>query len=97
MTNKEITFSMVELKEIYKKTIERLNNEMVLNDILKYELATKTLEKHSNDYKHLESQLNAYFDLLNKTVSTLEIERINAKIDIIVDNQFNLIDELMNI
>ena len=31
MTNKEITFTMQELKEIYKKALKRLNNEMVLN------------------------------------------------------------------
>ena len=31
MTNKEITFTMKELKEIYKKALKRLNNEMVLN------------------------------------------------------------------
>ena len=37
MTNKEITFTMQELKEIYKKALKRLNNEMVLNQSLKYQ------------------------------------------------------------
>lgn len=98
MTNKEITFTMQELKEIYKKALERLNNEMVLNQSLKYQLATNTLEKYDMTYKRLEMQLNALMNELdNPNHSTLEIERINAKIDIITDKQFNLIDELMNV
>lgn len=95
---KQITFTMQELKEIYKNALERLNNEMVPNQSLKYQLATNTLEKHDKAYKQLEMQLNAYMNELdNPNHSTLEIERINAKIDIITDKQFNLIDELMNI
>lgn len=98
MTNKKITFSMQELKEIYNKALERLNNEMVLNESLKYQLATNTLEKHDLIYKRLEMQLNAFLNELdNPNLSTLEIERINAKIDNITDEQFNLIDELMNV
>ncbi|WP_323709363.1 hypothetical protein [Mammaliicoccus sciuri] len=98
MTNKKITFSMQELKEIYKNALERLNNEMVLNESLKYQLATNTLEKHDMIYKRLEMQLNAFLNELdNPNLSTLEIERINAKIDNITDEQFNLIDELMNV
>ena len=97
MTNKEITFTMQELKEIYKKALKRLNNEMVLNQSLKYQLATSTLEKYDLTYKRLEMQLNAFLDELdNPNHSTLEIERINAKIDMITDKQFNLIYELMN-
>lgn len=98
MTNEQITFTMKELKEIYKKSLERLNNEIVLNQSLKYELATKTLEKHDLTYKRLEMQLNAFLNELdNPNYSTLEIERINAKIDMITDKQLNIIDELMKV
>ncbi|WP_239704886.1 MULTISPECIES: hypothetical protein [unclassified Mammaliicoccus] len=98
MTNKEITFTMQELKEIYNKALERLNNEMVLNDIMKYELATNTLERHHAIYKRLEMQLKAYtHELDNPNLSTLEIDQISDKMDLIVDEQFNLIDELMNV
>ena len=98
MTNKEITFTMQELKEIYKKALKRLNNEMVLNQSLKYQLATNTLEKYDLTYKRLEMQLNAFLDELdNPNYSTLEIERIEDKIDMITDKQFNLIYELMKV
>lgn len=98
MTNKEITFTMQELKEIYKKALKRLNNEMVLNQSLKYQLATSTLEKYDLTYKRLEMQLNAFLDELdNPNHSTLEIERINAKIDMITDKQLIMIDELMKV
>ena len=60
MTNKEITFTMQELKEIYKKALKCLNNEMVLNQNLKYQLATSTLKKYYLTYKRLEMQLNAF-------------------------------------
>lgn len=96
MTTKEITFTFKELKEIYNKALERLNNEMVLSHHLKYELATSTLSKHCNAYKHLESQSNAYFDLLDRTVSSSEIDRINTKIDAITDKQLDMVDKLMN-
>lgn len=96
MAKKEITFTFKELKEIYNKALERLNNEMVLNHHLKYELATNTLLKHSGDYKHLESQLNAYFDLLDRTISNSEIDAINTKIDAITDKQVNMVFDLMN-
>ena len=98
MKNKQITFTMKELKEIYSKALERLNSEIVLNQSLKYELATKTLEKHDLTYKRLEMQLNAFLNELdNPNYSTLEIERINAKIDMITDKQLNIIDELMKV
>lgn len=98
MTNKEITFTMQELKEIYNNALNQLNNEMVLNQTLKYQLATSTLEKYDLTYKRLEMQLNAFLNELdNPNYSTLEIKRINAKIDIITDKQFNLVDELMNV
>lgn len=97
MTNKEITFTMQELKEIYNNALERLNNEMVLNQTLKYQLATNTLEKHDITYKRLEMQLNALLNELDNPIySTLEIEQMNNRIDLITDKQFNLIDELMN-
>lgn len=98
MTKKQITFTTEEIKKIYSKALERLNSEIVLNQSLKYELATKTLEKYNTTYKGLEMQLNAFLDELdNPNYSTLEIERINTKIDMITDKQFDLIDELMKV
>lgn len=98
MTKKQITFTTEEIKKIYSKALERLNSEIVLNQSLKYELATKTLEKHDLTYKRLEMQLNAFLNELdNPNYSTLEIERINAKIDMITDKQLNIIDELMKV
>lgn len=98
MKNKQITFTTAELKKIYGKALERLDSEMVLNQSLKYELASNTLEKYNSTYKGLEMQLNAFLNELdNPNHSTLEIDHMNAKIDMITDKQFDLIDELMNV
>ena len=97
MNKKQITFTKEELKKIYSKALERLNSEIVLNQSLKYQLAASTLEKYDVTYKHLEMQLNAFLNELdNPNYSALEIERIDNKIDMITDKQFDLIDELMN-
>lgn len=98
MKKRQITFTTEEIKKIYSKALERLNSEIVLNQSLKYELATNTLEKHDLTYKRLEMQLNAFLNELdNPNYSTLEIERINAKIDMITDKQINMIDKLMKV
>lgn len=98
MKNKQITFTTEELKKIYSKALERLNSEIVLNQSLKYELAANTLEKYNPTYNHLGMQLNAFLNELdNPNHSTLEIDLINAKIDMITDKQFDLIDELMKV